>query len=246
MRIISWNINSLNNAFGELKLLINEFRPEIICLQKVRCNSGREKFMLEDFDVLYNGMDGGSWSGVMTYARIRLPMKRITTQTLSAGGHFQAFDCGGYTLANVYVPFANSQIAYAGEYRRSWDFDLRKFIEGVVYDKPVIMCGDFNVVHTALDTFEDRLEQPRPNFSKWERDNFDYLMKNADLVDVCRLQHQNKRAITFYGNYRDTSLGSRIDYILVSRSIANRVKFSDILNDFGTGQSVPILIDIDL
>lgn len=45
MLIISWNINGLKNRFGEVKELIESYKPDFLCLQKIRLNKGLEYHM---------------------------------------------------------------------------------------------------------------------------------------------------------------------------------------------------------
>lgn len=256
MRIISWNINSIGRRFGELKQLVESYAPDYVCLQKVRNNSGREKFSLEGYHSMFTFCDYGDMSGVMVYAKIEdgmdptlqwnsMPRRMLTTE-LSQDGHLQVFRCKDFFLINAYVPYANSQIDGATEYRNLWD---RKFIELIIRlskELPVVICGDFNVVHTEKDTCEDKLIQNRPCFSTWERDNFNRLLDEADLADAFRCLHPDSEKPTFYGNYRFLQIGNRIDYFIVSCSLLSKIKDSDILTDFGSGQSVPITLDIDL
>ena len=255
MYIISWNINGLKNRFDELKQLIETYNPDFVCLQKVRCNSGRDQFEIEGYRMLYEPIDSGTWSGVITYTKIpadagsrfsslSIP-KRIQTPELSSEGHLQVFQCKGFSLVNAYVPFNNPTLANAEQLRKTWDTQFMEFIKQISAENPVVICGDFNVVHTINDTCEDLLEQQRPCFYKWERENFSKLIKKSDLVDVYREMHPDEATPTFYGNYRHTGIGNRIDYFLISRSLLPGLATSDILTGFGTGQSVPIILDFN-
>ncbi len=255
MYIISWNINGLKSRFDELKQLVETCNPDFVCLQKVRCNSGREQFGIDGYRALYTPVDSGRWSGVITYAKIpaypdsrvsalSLP-ERIHTPELSNDGHCQVFRCKDFALVNAYVPFNNPKLADAEQCRKTWDTQFRAFIKKLSSETQVVICGDLNVVHTINDTCEKYLEYKRPCFYKWERDNFDLLLKEADLVDAYREICPDEVAPTFYGNFRHTGFGNRIDYFLISRSLLPCLVTSDILTDFGTGQSVPIILDFN-
>lgn len=100
-----------------------------------------------------------------------------------------------------------------------------------------------NVVHTEKDTCENRLFQNRGCFFEWERDNFNALISEADLVDTFRYLHPDEQAVSYYGNSRSMQVGNRIDYFLMSRSMLPGLNVSKILTAFGSGQSVPIAID---
>lgn len=143
------------------------------------------------------------------------------------------------------MPFNNPTLADAEQIRKAWDAQFRSFIKELSAETPIVICGDLNVVHTINDTCEERLEHQRPCFYKWERDNFDLLLKEADLIDAYREIYPDEVIPTFYGNFRHSGLGNRIDYFLISRSLLPCLAISDILTDFGTGQSVPIVLDFN-
>lgn len=254
MTIISWNINSIGRRFDELKQLVEEYRPDFICLQKVRNKTSLDKFTIPGYHSLFTFDDYGSMSGVMLFIRIidgiepilqldSMP-KRIHTPALSVEGHLQVYDCGKFILANTYVPFANPQLEGAEEYRKGWDEQFRKLIVGLSDELPIIICGDLNIVHTDKDTCEEKLIQNRPCFSTWERDDFDSLLSEANLVDAFRYLHPEDNKPSFYGNFRFLGIGNRIDYFLISRSLLPDLVDSDVLTDFGTGQSAPIILTI--
>lgn len=85
-------------------------------------------------------------------------------------------------------------------------------------------------------------------FFDWERDNFDKLMDNAHLVDSFRQLHPDERTYSYYYDSLNRMLhhGWRIDYALVSESLMPSVTKSDILTEFGSGKSVPIILDLDI
>ncbi len=256
MRIISWNINSLGRRFNELKLLIETYAPDFVCLQKVRCGSVREKHIVDGYRPMFNFDDYGDNSGVMIYGKVNAELpsllqwetlpKRVMTPELSQDGHLQVYESEKFILVNAYVPFSNDKIEGAEEYRRQWDVAFRELIKELTQSKPGIICGDMNAVHTIKDTYEKRLEQKRGCFCAWERENFNQLLKEGDLVDSFRELHPDLEKPSFYGNFRFLGIGNRIDYFLISRSLRPKTVDADILTDFGTGQSVPLLLDIDL
>ncbi|MBD5336672.1 MAG: hypothetical protein HDR95_05110 [Bacteroides sp.] len=255
MDIISWNINGIKRHYDELKELAMTYSPDFICLQKVRCDNGREEFTIDGYRALYTPIDSVKYSGVMTYAKIPasvnplLPSmsmpERVHTDELSEDGHLQIFDCNSFFLINAYVPFSNVSLAGAVNVRKNWDKSFRQCVVELSSRKPVIICGDLNIVHTEKDTCEKRLSQIRGCFFDWERENFSALLNGADLVDTFRYLHPDTQAVSFYGNFRTMQIGNRIDYFLMSRSMLPGLNVSEILTSFGSGQSVPIAIDFN-
>lgn len=247
MIIISWNINGIPSRFAELQALVKDYTPDFVCLQKVRLNSSRDKFQLPGYRQLSSIHDCGNWSGVMIYSKtakcsLDLPL-RIPTPELSEDGHLQVCDCNDFTLINAYVPFANFSIEGAVGCRKRWDDQFLHLAKALADKKPVVVCGDLNVVHAAKDSCERNIELNRPCFTSWERHNFNRLLTEADLADTFRVMYPERQAATYYGNYRHLNKGNRIDYILISNSLIPRIKKADILNNFGSGQSVPVILE---
>lgn len=60
MLIISWNITGQTKRFEEVKLLLEEYAPDILCLQKVKSSSGRDRFEIDGYRQLFAPQDYGS------------------------------------------------------------------------------------------------------------------------------------------------------------------------------------------
>ena len=76
---------------------------------------------------------------------------------------------------NLYVPNSQNELARI-DYRMQWEDDLRRYLQTLDAQKPVILCGDLNVAHTEID-----LKNPGPNrgaagFSDQERGKLDELL----------------------------------------------------------------------
>lgn len=246
MLLISWNVNGLARRYDEVKELIAAYAPDFLCLQKVRSKEDSGRFTVDGYRQLFAPVDFGDWSGVSTYVRIDsgMTLKRIASPELSLNGHLQAYHCNSFVLLNTYVPFGNQKLDGAVEYRRKWDEMYRSFVKDCSGTLPVIICGDLNIVHTGFDCCADRLESTRANFTKWERDNFNRLLSDCDLADPYRTLHPEEKKPTYYGAWRHLQTGNRIDYFLLSHTLLPRVASAEILTDFGSGQSVPITLEL--
>lgn len=254
MRIISWNINGLKSRFDDLRKLILSYSPELVCLQKVRCSDERNQYQLEGYKQIYSKEDMGNWSGVMTYAKISV-LKELESKegdftnkfsvplSLSREGHLQVFNCKYFLLVNAYVPFANPNIENAERYREDWDNDFKDYIKYLSSNIPVIICGDFNVVHTEKDTCEIKLEKSRPCFTQEERQRFNSLLSECKLFDAFRTLNPEDTTPSFYGNFRKLGIGNRLDYFLISESIKDKILSCQILNNFSEAQSDPIMLE---
>ncbi len=249
MRIISWNINGINAHFDALKELVHKYNPDILCLQKVKSLKGIEPFQIKGYKQFDIDTYRSRYYGVATYYRgLDFPLMNFPND-LAAEGHFQALNLSKYgtQLFNVYAPFSNPKGDFI-EARKYWDAILQLHISNSHYF-PIIMCGDFNVVHSWLDTWEDKNVKNAPCYFQWERDNFNFLLHSCDLIDVFRYLHPQARKYSYFdskGDFRATNQGVRIDYFLISRSLLPSVKDCGFIEDITASNSTPIFLDIDL
>mgnify|MGYP000562068698 FL=1 len=80
-----------------------------------------------------------------------------------------------FYLVNLYVPNSQNELARI-DYRMQWEDDLRRYLQKLDAEKPVILCGDLNVAHEDID-----LKNPGPNrgaagFSDQERGKLGELL----------------------------------------------------------------------
>jgi len=143
--------------------------------------------------------------------------------------------------------------------RNRWDGRLRHGLAQLQMKKSIIWAGDLNVAHTDLDVshpyFFDNVQELRgrgrgyilvtqPGFTQMERENFDYTLKELDLVDTFRHFNNHKRVCSWeaslhVGDWAKSPIwsdkGMRLDYFICSRSILDRVISSKITDQaFGS------------
>jgi len=116
--------------------------------------------------------------------------------------------------------------------------------------KPLIICGDLNIVHTDLDSFYPSCVRNTGCYYQWERDDFDKLLLEGKLVDAFRKLYPKERTYTYFDtihgeDYRATNQGSRLDYFLVSESLMPSVVMSEILPHM-SAPSNPIILECQL
>jgi exodeoxyribonuclease-3 len=151
---------------------------------------------------------------------------------------------GNLVLASVYVPNGGKDYAAKLSFLTelaAWTNELHASA------RDVVLCGDLNVAHADIDV-HPRERKPgvigqRPE----ERALFDRLL-GAHSVDVGRAaQPDNAELFTWWPpwrNMRQRNIGWRIDYILASKSIADRVTDCVVLADIGTSDHAPVMMSV--
>lgn len=238
MKIISWNIAGIKKRRAEIDDLVQKYQPDILCVQKTR---SKEAQAIKGYNCLCDCAN--QWSGVATYCRDGLEYSFIESDS-----HHLILELDSIVLINAYVPYSNKSVPGFIDRRKEWD----KWIIDCVkrQKKPIIMCGDLNIVHTALDTFQAKYEQNAGCYYPWEREDFNRLLDKGNLFDTFRFKHPYKQGYTYFDtmhgtDYRALNQGTRLDYFLLSEFLKPYLVKSDILSDFGSAPSVPILLDIN-
>jgi len=116
------------------------------------------------------------------------------------------------------------------------------------HPKPVIYCGDLNVAHQPIDLYSPETNAYSAGFTDEERGWLSSLLDEAGLVDTFREKYPTKVQYSWYSSRahgKATGRGWRIDYFLVSRSLAPNVVDSTIMDgeaDFS--DHIPIMLRV--
>lgn len=252
--IISWNINGIRAFVGKGFLAtFRDLDPDVICLQETKAQDDQVMAALSDFKGYHihsNSAEKKGYSGVAILAKQK-PISidsDIGVEEHDSEGRVIAAEFAKYYLVNVYVPNSGSELKRL-DYRKTWDAAFLKYIKKLEKKKPVIVTGDFNVAHQAID-----LARPKSNYNKTagytqvEIDGMSNLVASG-LVDTFRKLHPEEVAYTFWSvrfGARAKNVGWRIDYFLVSSSLFPSVKDSYVSMDLMGSDHCPIGLKLNV
>ncbi len=226
MKIISWNVNGLNacrrKGFDEYLL---SAKPDFFCCQEVKAHTD---FDLPNYFQYWNLCESKKgYSGTLTLAKKEAisVQTKLGNEMLDVEGRMIALEYDDFILINVYVPNMAGGLERK-EYRAEWDVAFRSYVCGL--EKPVIICGDFNVARDTKDIYPENLHNiPNPpGFQPDEREAMERLLKDAELFDVFRTIHSEKISYTWWSNRRNKrreNRGWRLDYFLISKPLIGDV-----------------------
>lgn len=253
MNIISWNINGIRaitqkDFFEDL----SEMDPDVLCLQETKAQDAEvEKALsqLTDYHHYYNSADRRGYSGVAVLSKVK-PI--AVTNDMGIEEHDQEgrvicaeFDT--FYLVNVYVPNSGQELVRL-DYRQQWDTDFRNYLMRLKETKPVILCGDLNVAHQAIDLKNDKANYNKTaGYTQVEIDGMDRLL-DTGFVDSWRHFNPDTVAYTYWSyrfKARERNTGWRIDYFLVSNSLLDKVKNVEILSDYYGSDHCPIQLELE-
>jgi exodeoxyribonuclease-3 len=200
---------------------------------------------LIDYHIYSNSAERPGYSGTAVISKIK-PLnvtKGINLEEHDTEGRVLCLEFETFFLVNVYVPNSGSEIKRLG-YRQDWDkafFDYLKDLERI---KPVIVCGDFNVAHKAID-----LARPKANYNKsagYMQEEIDGMdrFSGGGLADTFRRLHPDETGRYSWWSYiagsRSKNIGWRIDYFLVSESFLPLVNNAFILEEITGSDHCPV------
>ena len=252
MKLISWNVNGLRACMGKGFLdFVAAEQPDMLCLQETKMQPGQADVPLEGgYREYWNSAEKKGYSGVALFTKTE---PQSVTYGLGIEEHDHegrviTAEFDGFFLVCCYTPNAQNELARI-DYRMQWEDDLRRYLQKLDAEKPVILCGDLNVAHEDID-----LKNPGPNrgaagFSDQERGKLGELLA-AGFTDSFRHLHPDATGMYSWWSMRfrarERNAGWRIDYFLVSDRIADKIQTAAILMDVMGSDHCPVELDINL
>lgn len=275
LKLISWNIDSLNAALTSAspraqlsRDVLNTLKKEdadVIAIQETKLPAGgpakkHREALAEYFPgyqvewVSAQPPARKGYAGTMILFREGMKAGMRTPRIGAPGpmddeGRLLVLESENYFFVNVYTPNAGDGLKRLRE-RQEWDKLYADYLAELDQKKPVIACGDFNVAHREIDLAHPDTNHMSAGFTDEEREGFTSLLARG-FVDTFRYIHGDvKGAYSWWAQRIKTSKinnsGWRIDYFLVSDRIKDRVKKSEMIDSGPRQDHTPILMEIDI
>jgi exodeoxyribonuclease III len=247
MKVATWNVNGIRAREAQLCDWLARDQPDVVCLQELKAKPEQipESCKLPDYHVYWHGV--GAYSGVSLHIRKDHfdGQPQFTHPEFDMETRIVQVEFGNLVLASVYVPNGGKDYAAKMDFlRRLATWTRQVHDEG----RELILCGDMNIAHSDMDVHPKERKPGVIGQRPEERAVFDALL-GGNLVDVCRaLQPDNASVFSWWPpwrNMRQRNIGWRIDYILASRSIADRARSCVVLADVGTSDHAPVVMTTD-
>jgi exodeoxyribonuclease-3 len=171
---------------------------------------------------------------------------KIGVEKFDSEGRFLVLEFEDFYLINTYFPHTQRELARL-DFKQEFNEAYLQFIKQFK-NKPIILTGDFNVAHQAIDLKNPKENERNAGFTIEERSFVDKLIKE-DFIDTFRHFHSKDIKYTWWTyrfGARDRGIGWRIDYFFVQKSFLKNIKVAEILDDVYGSDHCPILIEIDV
>lgn len=275
MKLISWNIDSLNAALtGDSprallsRAVIDTLTAEdadVIAIQetKLPAKGPTKKHLniLQDYfpnhEVVWRSSVEPARKG---YAGTLFLYKNQLNPTISypeigapstmdSEGRILTLEFDDFFVTQVYTPNAGDALKRLDE-RQIWDQKYADYLTQLDNQKPVLATGDYNVAHKEIDLANPSANRRSPGFTDEERQGFTNLLTKG-FTDTFRHIHGDiPNVYSWWAQRSKTSkinnTGWRIDYWLTSERIADKITKSEMISSGNRQDHTPIILEINI
>lgn len=275
MKLISWNIDSLNAALTSestralmsrqvIDTLVAE-DADIIAIQETKLSAkGPTEKHLEVLETYFPEYDlvwrssvepaRKGYAGTMFLYRkglnpiVSFPEIDAPT-TMDNEGRIITLELENCYITQVYTPNAGDGLKRLGD-RQIWDIKYAEYLATLDSQKPVLATGDYNVAHKEIDLANPSSNRRSAGFTDEERQGFTNLLAKG-FTDTFRYLHGDVPNVYSWWAQRSrtskiNNTGWRIDYWLTSNRVADKITKSEMIHSGDRQDHTPIILEIEL
>ncbi|MCL7988508.1 exodeoxyribonuclease III [Sphingobacterium sp. lm-10] len=255
MKIITYNVNGIRAALkkGWLEWL-KTAAPDVICIQEIKATPDQvpELVYLEQmgYEHYWYPAQKKGYSGTAIFTR------RSPKQVVYGCGH-EDYDFEGrmirldfeeLSVMSVYFPSGTT-----GDIRQTFKYrfldDFQAYSDKLIQEQPkLVVCGDFNICHRAIDIHNPKTNANTSGFLPQEREWMEQYLQSG-FVDSFRHLNPEPHQYTWWSyraGSRGKNLGWRIDYNMVSKALENQIVRSSIMAEAVHSDHCPTLVELAL
>ena len=248
MKIVSWNVNGLRAAITKgFYDFFNEVDADLFGIQETKMQENQVDDNMKKLGnyQYWNSAEKKGYSGTAVFLKNK-PLN--VTYGSDNEGRVITCEYEDFFFVNCYVPNSKRELERL-DYRMEWEDQMRDYLISLDKVKPVIYCGDLNVAHKEIDLKNPNTNHRSAGFTDEERDKMTNLL-DAGFVDTFRYIKPDLTDAYSWWAYmfrsREKNVGWRIDYVIVSDRIKDKIKNVKIYSEILGSDHCPVGLDIDL
>jgi len=227
MKIVTWNVNSLNVRLPHVLKFLEEEKPDLLALQETKTVDSyfpSQAIQTAGYQVTFSGQK--TYNGVAILSRSAIsdvvvdvpniddPQRRLLAATID-----------GVRIINIYIPNGQEVGSEKYDYKFRWLNAFRDFLKTELdTHQHVVVLGDYNIAPTDRDIHDPDRWAGKIMCSNAEREWFQSLLK-LGLIDTVRQLHPDQPMHSWW-DYRMNAFrrhwGIRIDHLLATSSMTPR------------------------
>ncbi|WP_018602351.1 exodeoxyribonuclease III [Mycobacterium sp. 155] len=259
MRLATWNVNSIRTRVDRVTDWLSRADVDVLAMQETKCTDEQfptMPFAALGYEVAHVGFN--QWNGVAIASRIGLDDVQIgfdgqPAWEAVAEARALAATCGGVRVWSLYVPNGRTVDSDHYRYKLEWLAALRDNARKWLTEDPhapIALVGDWNIAPTDDDVWDIEFFAGATHVTAPERAAFTAIVE-AQFTDVVRPFTPGPGVYTYW-DYTQLRFpkkqGMRIDFILGSPALAQRVTHAEIVREERKGKQpsdhAPVLIEL--
>jgi exodeoxyribonuclease-3 len=253
MKIISYNVNGIRAALKKgLMDWLATVSPDVVCLQEIKANQDQLDLSIfkeagYGYNYWYSAQKKG-YSGVAILSKSKPDEVVFGTgiDYMDFEGRNIRADYGDISIMSLYLP-SGTNLARL-DHKLQYMADFHEYADELRTTKPnLIILGDYNICHTAIDIHNPVGLKNVSGFLPVEREWIGSFI-DSGFIDSFREFNSEPDHYTWWSyraNARNNNKGWRLDYGMVAEPLKDRLKRSVILSEAKHSDHCPILLEIE-
>lgn len=252
MRLITYNVNGIRAAFTKDFLnWLETADPDIICIQESK--AGTDQIDIESLEKAgyysyWHSAVRKGYSGVGIASKIKPSHVEYGCgiENYDNEGRIIRADFEGFSVISVYVPSASNIERL--DFKMQFCYDFLDYIKNLKKTIPnLIISGDFNICHQAIDIHDPVRLKNVSGFLPMEREWMSRFIDECELIDSFRYFNAEPDNYTWWSyrqNSRAKNKGWRLDYNFTSYSLKEQLSRAVILKEAVHSDHCPAMVEI--
>lgn len=250
MKIVSWNVNGIRACVKKgFEQFFKQADADIFCVQEIKCQENQIQLQLEGYSQYWNYAEKKGYSGTAVFTKHEpLAVSRGIDGGEDTEGRVLTLEFESFYLVNCYTPNSQRDLARL-PYRLEWEDRMFDYLKSLDAEKPVIYCGDLNVAHHEIDLRNSRSNKGNSGFTEEERGKMTKLLSNGFIDAFRSLYPDQPEAYTWWSYMKDVrarNIGWRIDYVIVSRRLAENLQEAGMYPEVLGSDHCPVFARLDM
>lgn len=249
MKIATWNVNGIRARQAQVLEWVDRERPSVVCLQEIKASLDQIPMFLCELEGYWCYWHGGrGYSGVGLHVRKDLSAERPTFAhpAFDYENRIVTVELPGLVVASVYVPNGGKDFPAKMKFLA----ELEQFVADLQTEsRTLVLCGDLNIARTDMDVHPKERKPRAIGQLPEEREQLERIISH-NLVDVGRaLEPDNDSLFTWWApwrNLRQRNIGWRLDYVLASTPLFQRVRSCTVQREVGTSDHAPVIAEFQV
>ena len=251
MKLLSYNVNGIRAALKKgFASWLKATQADVICIQETKAQESQvDTAVLEvlGYHNYWFSAQKKGYSGVAIFSKQK--PKNISygsgIEHMDFEGRILRVDFDEVSIMSLYLP-SGTNLARL-DYKFQFMDEFQDYVNQLKMEYPnLIICGDYNICHKAIDIHDPVRNKNVSGFLPQEREWLDNFMQSG-FIDSFRYLNPEPHQYSWWSyraNARNNNKGWRIDYALVSTPLEKNISRSFILPEAKHSDHCPVGLEL--